>query len=60
VFWYTMAGLFVVHVAGFWVLLINVEHWRMAWFFVLCTLEVIPISAALNWSMVRFGRANRK
>jgi hypothetical protein len=59
VFWWAMAGLLFIHVAGFWVILINVEHWRMIWFLVICTLEVVPISAALDWTMDRFGRAHR-
>ena len=59
VFWRTMAGLMFIHLAGFWVILINVKHWRMAWFFVICTLEVIPISAALDWTMNRFGNRHR-
>ena len=58
VFWWTMAALLVVHVAGFWVILINVERWRMFWFLVICTLEVIPMSAALDWTIDRFGRAH--
>jgi hypothetical protein len=45
VFWWTMTGILVIHLATFSVVLINVEHWRMAWFFVICTLEVIPITA---------------
>ncbi len=59
-FWWTMAGLLSVHLAGFWVILINVEHWRLFWFFVICTLEVIPISATLDGAMDRFGRAHRR
>ncbi len=58
-FWWTMAALLVVHVAGFSIILINVEHWRMAWFLVICTLEVIPITVVLDWSMGRFGKAHR-
>ncbi len=59
VFWWTMAALLSVHLASFWVILINVEHWRLFWFFVICTLEVIPISATLDWAIDRFGRAHR-
>jgi len=54
VFWWTMVGLLLVHVAIFWVILINVQQWRMAWFLVICTLEVIPIFAVLDWTMRRF------
>jgi hypothetical protein len=58
VFWWTLTGILVMHLATFWVILINVEHWRMAWFLVICTLEVIPITAVLDWSMDRFGGAH--
>ena len=57
-YWWTMTGLLTAHLASFWVILINVEHWRLFWFFVICTLEVIPISAILDWAMDRFGRAH--
>jgi hypothetical protein len=59
VFWWTIAGLLTVHLASFWVILSNVERWRLFWFFVICTLEVIPISATLDWAMDRFGGAHR-
>ena len=57
VFWWTMTGILVIHLATFWVVLINVEHSRMAWLFVICTLEVIPITAVLDWTTDRFARA---
>ena len=59
VFWWTMGGLLAVHLASFWVILMNATHWRLFWFFVICTLEVIPISATLDWTMDRFGQAHR-
>jgi hypothetical protein len=57
VFWWAVASLLLVHTVGFCVILTHVEHWRMAWFFVICTLEVIPISAALDWTMSRWEMA---
>ena len=57
VFWATLGVLLIIHVAGFTAVLMTVAHWRLAWFFVICTLEVIPISTVLDWSTGRFGRS---
>lgn len=58
-FWATIGTLLIIHIGAFLVVLHGVEHWRMAWFFFVCTMEIVPISAVLDWSMVRFGKASR-
>ena len=58
VFWATMGTMLIVHTGTFLVILRGVEHWRM--FFVVCTMEIIPISGVLDWSMLRFGNRPRK
>ncbi|SRR5258708_4185039 len=59
VFWWTIAALLFIHAAVFWVILRNVEKWRMAWFFVICTIEVIPMTAILDWIMRRNDRRDK-
>ena len=59
VFWWTIAALLFIHAAAFWVILRNVEQWRMAWFFVICTIEVIPVTAILDWMMRRNDRRDK-
>ena len=52
-FWATILILFLTHTAIFYVILRIAPQWRMAWFFLLCTAEVIPISLVLNNLMQR-------
>ena len=58
-FWWTIATLLFVHVAGFWMILRKASQWRLAWFFLICTAEVIPITAALDCVMHRFDNRHR-
>jgi hypothetical protein len=59
VFWWTIAALLFIHTVAFWVILRNVEKWRMAWFLVICTIEVIPVTAILDWMMRRNDRRDK-
>ena len=59
VFWWTIAGLLFIHAAAYWIILRNVEQWRMAWFFVICTIEVVPITVILDWMMRRTDRRDK-
>ena len=59
VFWATIGALLIIHTGTFLAILRGVEHWRMAWFFVVCTIEIAPISAILDWSILRFGNRPR-
>jgi hypothetical protein len=52
-FWWIIVMLLAVHAAAFLIIFRYVEHWRMAWFLVICTLEVIPVTAILDWTMRR-------
>jgi hypothetical protein len=40
----------------FFLLFRIIPHWRLAWFFIICSIEAIPISASLRWSMSHFGK----
>lgn len=60
VFWIALGGLLVVHLAVFSVILTRVIYWRLSWFAILCILELIPITAALDWTRDRFRRHDRR
>lgn len=59
VFWATIGTLLIIHTGAFLVVFRGVEQWRVAWFFFISTLEIVPIFAVLDWSMVRFGNRPR-
>jgi hypothetical protein len=56
VFWTTLGAWLAIHLGVFYVILSRFGQWRLFWFFVISTAEVIPISATIGWSMNRFGR----
>jgi len=51
VFWAAIGSLLLIHIGAFFLILGSVEHWSLIWFLVICTVEVVPISAALEWTM---------
>lgn len=60
VFWTTLGALLAIHLGAFYIILSRFEQWRLFWFFVICTAEVIPISATIDWSVDHFGRRHRR
>jgi len=60
IFWRIITGLLFVHIAGFWVLLQNVENWRMVWFLLIWPVEFALVTTTLDWVMDRFGSRDRR
>jgi cytochrome bd-type quinol oxidase subunit 2 len=60
VFWYTIVGLLIVHSVCFWVILRNVQEWRIVWFLAMYPVEVPLIARVLDWSKDQFGDGRSK
>lgn len=59
VFWWTILALVLVHTACFWVILRDVEQWRLAYFLAMYPIELPLIARALDWTTTRFGRGHQ-
>jgi hypothetical protein len=57
VFWVTLGTLLIIHTAVFYLILKNVPQWRLAWYLLTSTAELIPVFATLDWTMDRLGTA---
>lgn len=44
-FWLTASILFFIHVFGFWIILVSVDHWNVLWFVLAFPFENIAIDA---------------
>ena len=59
VFWWTVAALFLVHTGSFYMILRNVEHWRMAWYLLICSAELVPMTIVVDRTMAKLGKRHR-
>jgi hypothetical protein len=59
-FWWTIAVLFLVHTVSFYVILRKVEHWRMAWYLLICTAELVPMTIVVDRTMAKFGNRHHR
>ena len=55
-FWWTIAGLFLIHTTCFYVILRNVGHWRLAWYLLIFAVEFVPMTVVVDWTMDKSGK----